>query len=234
MGWPPTSARRYLAVLISLLSNYTEPGAACHIGMGVHGSVGRTSLTFHLAVHQLRPLLYRVTLCDIVISKFLQQEFRMSAYRETSPTVGHTTLSTSPCPLCQGRLHRTWRRPIDRLTSSFLPVQRFRCEYFACQWEGNLPAAREDFVSTEAQFAELESPMKGPSPSSPPWSFVVSTSLALAGLVVCVVLLTTDMPVYPQQAAYTDLSDYALSIAPKLEIGRKGAKLEVDTQRNSQ
>ena len=42
------------------------------------------------------------------------------------------------CPLCHGRLVRTWRRQVDRFTSLFVPVQRFKCDAFSCQWEGNL------------------------------------------------------------------------------------------------
>ena len=42
------------------------------------------------------------------------------------------------CPLCHGSLVRTWRRPVDRFTSLFVPVQRFKCDAFSCQWEGNL------------------------------------------------------------------------------------------------
>ena len=42
------------------------------------------------------------------------------------------------CPLCRGALARILRRPIDRFTSHFVPVHRFRCEGFSCGWQGNL------------------------------------------------------------------------------------------------
>jgi hypothetical protein len=42
------------------------------------------------------------------------------------------------CPVCNGSLVRIWRRPIDRLSSKFVPVHRFRCEGFSCGWVGNL------------------------------------------------------------------------------------------------
>ncbi len=42
------------------------------------------------------------------------------------------------CPQCGGRLIRIARRPLDRLLSRFSPVQRYRCERFNCQWEGNV------------------------------------------------------------------------------------------------
>lgn len=48
----------------------------------------------------------------------------------------HSKLYT--CPLCRGQLLRTWRRPVDRFTSFFMPVHRYRCEDFSCQWEGNV------------------------------------------------------------------------------------------------
>ncbi len=41
------------------------------------------------------------------------------------------------CPVCQGFVLRIARRPIDKLTSLFAPVQRYRCESFSCGWEGN-------------------------------------------------------------------------------------------------
>ena len=48
------------------------------------------------------------------------------------------------CPQCGGQLIRIARRPLDRVLSRFVPVQRYRCECFSCQWEGNLrvPVAR--------------------------------------------------------------------------------------------
>ena len=157
----------------------------------------------------------------------------MSSYPQMSHGSGHTTVSTTPCPLCSRPLRRTWRRPIDRLKNLVVPVQRFRCYHFECQWEGNLPAARKNFVSTKAQLAELQSPRKRRSTSSLTWSFVVSTSLALAGLIGVSALVVTDRPVSQQQAAAPDLSDYALSNAPKLETDQRRAELEVDLQRNS-
>lgn len=42
------------------------------------------------------------------------------------------------CPLCRGALTRIGRRPIDRLSSQFVPAHRFRCEGFSCGWEGTL------------------------------------------------------------------------------------------------
>lgn len=41
------------------------------------------------------------------------------------------------CPMCKRPVIRIWRRPIDRITSQFVPVHRFHCEGFSCGWEGN-------------------------------------------------------------------------------------------------
>jgi len=50
--------------------------------------------------------------------------------------------STAPellqCPLCQGRLSRIPRRPIDKLISRVSYRQRYRCASYTCGWEGNL------------------------------------------------------------------------------------------------
>jgi hypothetical protein len=42
------------------------------------------------------------------------------------------------CPLCAGHLIRIRRRFVDRLLSLFVPVHRYRCPAFTCQWEDNI------------------------------------------------------------------------------------------------
>jgi hypothetical protein len=39
------------------------------------------------------------------------------------------------CLLCHGRMLRVVRRPLDRLISLFVPVQRYRCASMGCGWE---------------------------------------------------------------------------------------------------
>jgi len=51
--------------------------------------------------------------------------------------------SNHVCTECQGSLIRTPRRPIDRVISLFVPVHRYRCIRFGCQWIGNLRVADE-------------------------------------------------------------------------------------------
>jgi hypothetical protein len=60
-----------------------------------------------------------------------------SGYRagQTSEAASHV------CPVCQGLVLRIGRRPVDKLTSLFAPVQRYRCETFSCGWEGNFRVA---------------------------------------------------------------------------------------------
>ncbi len=157
----------------------------------------------------------------------------MSTHAPARHSHGYSAISANECPKCAGRLLRTWRRPFDRLTSLVSPVQRFRCEYFACQWEGNLPAAREDFVPTEAQFGALEPAMGRRASSTLPWSFVVNTSLALAGVTACVAIATTDLPLYEQEVAYTEPGSYALSVTPKLEMSQDSSKLPTGTKPSS-
>ncbi len=43
------------------------------------------------------------------------------------------------CPRCGGPVFRVSRRLIDRLTSVFRSVRRYRCDSHTCQWRGNLP-----------------------------------------------------------------------------------------------
>lgn len=42
------------------------------------------------------------------------------------------------CPRCAGPIDRVRRRAVDRLLSLVVPVQRFRCSSFGCNWCGLL------------------------------------------------------------------------------------------------
>ena len=61
----------------------------------------------------------------------------MLASHPLSTSTGQTVANVNACPHCHGHVVRVWRRPIDRFVSWFVPVQRYRCEVFACQWQGN-------------------------------------------------------------------------------------------------
>ena len=55
-----------------------------------------------------------------------------------SPGAPDASGSRYNCPECGGPLSRIPRRLIDRVSSMFRPVQRYRCRNFACQWVGNI------------------------------------------------------------------------------------------------
>ena len=56
----------------------------------------------------------------------------------------YLSASKRACPQCGLVLDRIRRRPLDRLTSFFAPVQRYQCRNFTCRWEGNLKAEPQD------------------------------------------------------------------------------------------
>lgn len=67
----------------------------------------------------------------------------MDAYRRTSVDASAARLSP-PCPRCNGPLVRVRRHFFDRVVGLFRPVRRYRCDSFACRWEGTLRARRAD------------------------------------------------------------------------------------------
>lgn len=76
------------------------------------------------------------------------------AYRRT-PDDASAALQTPSCPRCNGALVRVRRHFVDRLVSLFTPVRRYRCDSFACRWEGTLRTAR-----AEAPAAPTRGPTK--------------------------------------------------------------------------
>lgn len=84
------------------------------------------------------------------------------------------------CPMCKGALMRIWRRPIDRLSSQFVPVHRFRCERFSCGWEGNL---RVDGTDKEKKVGFLDRAV-----SACIAALVLVTSVALAVMLVVAII----------------------------------------------
>ena len=57
-----------------------------------------------------------------------------------SPDVSGQSSSGNVCPQCNAPLDRVQRRIVDRLSSWFSPVRRYRCRMkgWSCDWEGNL------------------------------------------------------------------------------------------------
>ena len=106
-----------------------------------------------------------------------------------TPTTGlsdYLSFSDQVCPQCAGDLMRTSRRSIDRLTSLFIPVHRYRCCRFSCQWQGNLRAPGEaqglvpDPMGAERRVSRL------------PVSFIVNIVLVVTGVVLVVAVSVTD------------------------------------------
>lgn len=89
------------------------------------------------------------------------------------------------CPVCQGKLHRTWRRPIDRFSSQFVPVHRFRCDAFACRWEGNYRTGED------GSDADTQVPVDTWT-SIRPAIFVFEGMMAMIAALLIVIFTTTD------------------------------------------
>ena len=73
---------------------------------------------------------------------------------------------------------RVRRRQMDTISSIFVPVHRYRCGSFSCQWEGNLPANNDSKVS---EILLLRRHNRQP---KPPASFVVSVAFVIVGSLV--------------------------------------------------
>ena len=106
---------------------------------------------------------------------------RTSLRTPVTGTVDYVGISQHTCPVCNGQLLRTRRRAVDRLSSLFVPVHRYRCHVFSCQWVGNF--------GTQADRAGARVERQIP---NKPMSFVVHMVLAATGLAVVLVLTTTD------------------------------------------
>jgi len=74
----------------------------------------------------------------------------VSGHFETGMPVGNTeepahrkrSRRYHKCPECDRRtLALIHRRPVDKMTSWFFPVRRYRCRNPECSWEGNLPSS---------------------------------------------------------------------------------------------
>ena len=106
-----------------------------------------------------------------------------------TPTTGlsdYLRFSDRVCPQCAGDLMRTSRRSIDRLTSLFIPVHRYRCCRFSCQWQGNLriPGKAQGLVPDPMGAKRRVSRL--------PVSFIVNIVLVVTGVVLVVAVSVTD------------------------------------------
>lgn len=107
---------------------------------------------------------------------------------QRKPRSGDLAVGQIRCPLCQGDLVRARRRSVDRLRSLFVPVKRYRCENFRCQWEGNVSSRR---ATGAAGNAPVEGDIGGWS-DHVPVAFVVSMVLAVAGIAFVLMFSTME------------------------------------------
>ena len=117
----------------------------------------------------------------------------------------YSRAGTRACPKCGGVLSRVPRRPIDRLTNPFVPARRFRCQFFSCHWEGNVPVVRKDFAATDPSLDKTDaikpSPFNDVRAPQPPLSFVLSIAFIIAGIVGIVVFTSSDLLVESEPEA---------------------------------
>ncbi len=59
----------------------------------------------------------------------------MNAYHRT-PDDPDRLPAAPACPRCTSKMERIRRRFLDRVASLVVPVRRYRCPHFSCQWEG--------------------------------------------------------------------------------------------------
>lgn len=62
-------------------------------------------------------------------------EDAVSAY-DRPPSPADEPLPGPTCPRCHGPVERVRRHLLDRVLSLVVPVRRYRCHHFSCQWEG--------------------------------------------------------------------------------------------------
>ena len=150
----------------------------------------------------------------------MQTKLRADAWGQNSWRSIHA------CPECGGGLFRIPRRSFDRVVSALVPVRRFRCNWSSCHWEGNLQLTRRQAAALEAAAARINALGKraaGPSrPRKIPKSFVVNMCLAGAGLVVVLLLTTTDLLSDPEVTTVERRKDEVL-VTPQL--ANQGVKI---------
>ena len=121
----------------------------------------------------------------------------MTTDSQVDQPIRTSSRSSCPCPLCGGALVRKRRRTIDRLTSAFVPCQRFRCRNVSCQWIGNLRTTPPQISAIEGVSAsgsvQRTRASGGRTTRRVPKSFVINMCLVLAGLVAVVTVTTTDV-----------------------------------------
>ena len=119
----------------------------------------------------------------------------MIAHTPSGAPTSYGSLAKHKCPQCIGNLRQTPRRPIDRITSRFTPLHRYRCESFTCQWEGNFRTREHGFAVDSAGARLPDSPRAGLLSDAPsgylPKSFIANMVLVVAGVLFVLVFANT-------------------------------------------
>lgn len=118
---------------------------------------------------------------------------RHETHIHLSGNADYVAVSKHQCPACQGYLIRTPRRSVDRVLSLFLPVLRYRCQRFSCQWHGNLRMDRG--AGTSAARGEGSAGVAARTrhrSNRLPLSFTVHMALSFAGMVLVVLVGTVE------------------------------------------
>jgi len=96
------------------------------------------------------------------------------------------------CPNCGATPVREQRRLVDRLHSLIVPVKRYRCENFACQWVGNIADTDARAPGSRADPGTGVRGDENQRYSSVPVSFVVHMVLVAAAVVFVMVYSSVE------------------------------------------
>ena len=128
----------------------------------------------------------------------------MTTQATVPQSVRYSRAGKKPCPQCNAGLFRIPRHMTDRVTGLVVPVHRYRCDSFTCQWEGTLRVTRRDFSVTDVGSGGTITdgvpwPLYAPRRKAPA-SFVANMVLSGVGVVLVMVLATTDLFSNPEVA----------------------------------
>ena len=56
--------------------------------------------------------------------------------------INSSTYSSRRCPVCNEKLVRAHRKPLDHLIGLFMPLRRYECSNYKCGWSGRRVTAR--------------------------------------------------------------------------------------------
>jgi hypothetical protein len=131
------------------------------------------------------------------------------------------------CPRCRGQLLRVHRRLVDRVSSWFTPVRRYRCLSFRCQWEGN--ARRWPHVTDPGEHESATDSLSGLGSDADGRDRVASVTFVVCMVLSVIgagfILVSTGVEWFASKSADQYLSNEGTwhtqpTIAPKAEAGK--------------